>query len=363
MEENTIEEKNKDSVKFKKSTLWMISTVILAILLVVSIKTDGFSFGDTTGQAVASDSLKITVLNDERCEECDITRLSTQLKMLFPNSEIEEIDYGSKDGKKLFVDTGVEYLPAVFFTEDVKNDKSYSNIANFLFEAGDYLSLKIGAGFDPEAEICNNGIDDDGDKIIDCNDVDCKESLLCRPEIAKKLDLFVMSQCPFGTKALDAMEEVLENFKDDINFDVHFIATETSKGVFNALNGQPEVDENIRELCAIEHYPETYMNYIWCRNKNIMSAKWEGCAIDAFGTSDEIKECFEGDEGKELLSEDIKLANALNIGASPTWLANNQVKFSGVDAETVKENFCKANPGLSGCSNTLSGDTGVSGSC
>ena len=50
--------------------------------------------------------------------------------------------------------------------------------------------------------------------------------------------------------------------------------------------------------------------------------------------------------------------------ASPTWLANNQVKFSGIDAETIKKNFCSANPGLDGCENTLSGDSGApAGSC
>ena len=75
-----------------------------------------------------------------------------------------------------------------------------------------------------------------------------------------------------------------------------------------------------------------------------------------------IKACFEGQEGKTLLTEKIKLANDLQIGASPTWMANNKVIFSGVDAETIKTNFCKANTGTSGCEKTLTGASQTAGS-
>jgi hypothetical protein len=34
-----------------------------------------------------------------------------------------------------------------------------------------------------KVEICNNGIDDDGDGFVDCDDFDCNESPLCTFEI------------------------------------------------------------------------------------------------------------------------------------------------------------------------------------
>jgi hypothetical protein len=42
------------------------------------------------------------------------------------------------------------------------------------------------------------------------------------------------------------------------------------------------------------------------------------------------------------------------MAASPTWLANNKFKFSGVDPETIKSNLCAHNK-LKGCENKLSG--------
>jgi hypothetical protein len=71
-----------------------------------------------------------------------------------------------------------------------------------------------------------------------------------------------------------------------------------------------------------------------------------------------IKACAEGDEGKKLLANDMQIANQLNIGGSPTWLANNKYQFSGISAQVVGSNYCKYNPGLPGCEKTLSADTG-----
>ncbi len=61
----------------------------------------------------------------------------------------------------------------------------------------------------------------------------------------------------------------------------------------------------------------------------------------------------------------IKLANELQIGASPTWFANNKYTFSGIDSETIKTNICKYNSDLGDmCANTLSSTSQTSaGSC
>jgi hypothetical protein len=111
-----------------------------------------------------------------------------------------------------------------------------------------------------------------------CQLEECKNTMACRPEEPNKLEVFVMSQCPCGVKGLDAMKEVLENFKKNdakIDFEIHFIGDGDAKTGLKAMHGQSEVDENIREICAIKHYPDNYkyMDYIWCRNKNIKESR------------------------------------------------------------------------------------------
>ena len=154
---------------------------------------------------------------------------------------------------------------------------------------------------------------------------------------------------------------MLANFKNRVNFDVHYIADKKGDG-FGSLHGQPEVDENIRQLCAKKYYGQgyKYMDYIWCRNKNYRSTDWKPCATGGISAA-KIEKCATGDEGKKLLEEDIKVAKALSISASPTWLANNKFKFSGIAPEAIKSNVCQHNKGLAGCDKKLTEKTDVKG--
>ncbi|HRY63304.1 MAG TPA: thioredoxin domain-containing protein [Patescibacteria group bacterium] len=302
------------------------------------------------------------LVTDSRCtsEECQTTSLEEQLKTVFPKIKIEQKDYNTEEGKQFYDKYQITLLPAVLFDKEVKEAEGYAQVEKYLQAKDDLFNLSIGASFDPTKEICDNEKDDTNNGQIDCDDADCKGFLACRQEATKKLDLFVMSQCPYGIQALNAMKEVLDNFGKNINFKLNFIANENADGTFQSLHGAGEVDENIRELCAVKYYPASFMDYVLCRNKDI-KGDWTTCAANF----PKIKACAEGSEGKGLLSENIKLANELNIGASPTWMVNNRYQFNGIDAETVRKNFCQYND-VANCDKTLSGQSATSapaGSC
>ena len=116
------------------------------------------------------------------------------------------------------------------------------------------------------------------------------------------------------------------------------------------------MDGNIRQSCVEKYYPSKFIDYVLCQTDNYqdLESTWESCASQNGISIEAIKTCSEGEEGKELLRDNIKLTNELDIGSSPTWFANNRYQFAGIDAETVKQNFCRYNPGLSGCENVLS---------
>jgi predicted DsbA family dithiol-disulfide isomerase len=308
------------------------------------------------------------VLTDKRCAKCQTAGLENNLKMrFFPKLKVETIDYSEERGKDLYKKLGLKYLPVWLFKKGVEDSAKYGQIQRWMMDKGEYKQLRIPANFDPTAEICDNKKDDTGNGKIDCADPTCVNTLLCRKEIPKKVEVFVMSQCPYGTRALDAMKEVLAALKT-INFDVHFIADEaqgTETG-FNALHGQPEVRENIRMLCVKKYYKRAYkyMNYIWCRNKNIRSEDWKGCATQNGMDAAKLDRCSTGSEGKKLLADDIKIAKSLEISGSPTWLANNKFKFSGIAPEPVKSNICQHNKGLAGCDKKLTNKSDVpAGGC
>ena len=302
------------------------------------------------------------VLTDARCKTCNSDRILGQIKGMFPGLNATTFDYTKGAGKAKYEamsKTSKLLLPAILFDNTVKEAQGYARVQRYLVPHGEWHLLRLGAKWDPTAEICDNKKDDTGNGKVDCDDPTCAQQLVCREEKKKQLDVFVMSQCPFGVRALDAMDEVLKNFGDEMNFKIHFIADEdpNSPSGFRALHGEPEVRENIRELCAIKHYAKgrKYMDYILCRNKNIRSEDWKACTGKNGIKASVIEKCSTGAEGKKLHGDDIKIAKSLGIGASPTWLANNKHKFSGVDPETIKRNFCQHNPGTKNCDKKLSG--------
>jgi protein-disulfide isomerase len=300
------------------------------------------------GEIPPQPKVNVTILSDKRCgQDCDTEGLQGQIGGTVGAPVITTVDYESPEGKKLFDKIKPAKLPAVVFDKTLADDEEASqNLAKALMDRGDLKIATVGDW--------NPACADDGGCKLD----ECKDRLQCRAEEPKKLEVFVMSQCPFGVKGLDAMKEVLANFDkagEKLDFVIHYIGDGDASGL-KSMHGQPEVDEDIRAVCAIKNYDKNrkYLDYIWCRNKDYKSADWQTCTGDATGIDAAvISKCFDG-EGKDLLAKSFAASEAAGFGASPTWLVNGKFKFSGIDAETIKTNVCAHNK-MKGCENKLSG--------
>ncbi len=311
--------------------------------------------------------VNVTLLGDKRCAECDTKRLDGVVRQRVGNPIITAVDYTDPAGKQIYDAIKPVKLPAVIFDSTLDADKDAAQaFGQSARAAGQYKVIAAG-DWNPACA------DTDGCKLDEC-----KSNLTCREEKSNKLEVFVMSHCPFGVKGMDAMQEVLDNFKKNkvnIDFAIHYIGDGDSKTQFNSMHGPSEVADDLREVCAIDKYGKDnkFMDYIWCRDKKIPTEgqdpskkftdvksaladdAWQGCTGDKSGfDTDAIKKCAEGDEGKQLLEKSFAYSKDTGMQASPTWLVNNKYKFSGVDAETVKDNFCQHNK-VDGCDAKLSG--------
>lgn len=139
------------------------------------------------------------------------------------------------------------------------------------------------------------------------------------------LDLYVMSQCPWGVKAENVIIPAVKSLSPFVALNLHFIASEQpspdgdpAKATFTALHGQPEVQENIRQLCAKRHFPDAYLDYILERNANVQDPNWQQAAAKAGLDPTVLEECAAGAEGAKLLSDDIKAHEARGARSSPT---------------------------------------------
>jgi hypothetical protein len=294
-------------------------------------------------------------LSDTRCAKCDIKALEPRLKSMLGGLKVKHIDYMSEEGKKLYAELHKEqpdfkYLPTVLLDKGVEKDQEgYAELKRFLRPIGEWEEVRVGGQFDPTAEICDNGIDDDGNGKVDCDDEACRQAMACRPVRPKTLELFVMSHCPYGAKAMIAANDLVQHFGKDISLEVHFIGNGTESSL-QSMHGPAEVDDDVRELCARDHYQadHQFMKFLACRSKDLRNADWKPCAKEAGLDEDVMQKCYDGD-GKKLLAQDFEVAKGLGIGASPTLIANGRHQFNAIDASTMQKQYCQDNADLAAC--------------
>lgn len=190
---------------------------------------------------------------------------------------------------------------------------------------------------------------------IDYSSLNATNRLECLGIISENstpsVNLFVMSHCPYGTQVENAMGPVLDTLGDAVKMSINFIANDKGDGTFKSLHGQPEVDEDIRQLCAMKYSPENYMKYILCQNEGIEDAdsNWENCANEAGIDSNIFKACAESTEGKTLLSVSIQMSKAMNAQASPTIYINGQEYGGKKSSLSFQKAICQAIPDNAEC--------------
>jgi len=321
----------------------------------------------------------LIVIGDKRCKDCEARSNQTVSSLqdrFFPKVNVRKVDYNDAEGKELYAKVNAKLLPAYVFAQNVKEDSGYETFQRWLAPVGDYfLSTMSNSNFDPTKEICDNQVDDTANGKVDCDDDDCRNQLVCREEKPNSVDLFIMSGCPFGIRALDNIKPVLDLFKTSLNFKVRFIvdmfteedyaklpamdrrkAGAVKKGDGNyyySMHGEWELDENLREACAQKYYAKgnKFMDYYLCRNKDIKNPDWKACAAEAKIDAARIEKCSTGKEGLDIMREDAKLGDDLNFGASPTFLGNNkkQMPVSQMCPDGIKKAICAMNADLKGC--------------
>ena len=231
--------------------------------------------------------LSVVVVNDKRCVECDVTSVMKQLEGVFPGLTYTELDYSSDEGRRLFDELDLKNLPAILFDDSVKERGGYANVERFMDPVGEYLSLKIGASFDPTAEICDNELDDNGDGLVDCLDPSCAKEFTCMPKLDKpEVDLFVMSHCPYGTQIEKGMLPVAMLLGDKIDLSVRFCSY--------AMHGKLELDEETIQYCLQRDEGGKYLDYLACFLKDGESGVClKEAGVDLVGLSACVKETDE----------------------------------------------------------------------
>jgi predicted DsbA family dithiol-disulfide isomerase len=162
-------------------------------------------------------------------------------------------------------------------------------------------------------------------------------------------ELFVMSFCPYGVQAENAMGPVVDLLGTKSDIKVRFIATVNGDTVdaVKSLHGLAEAKEDLRQLCIMKMYPDIYWDYL-----NLMNTRcypgWQNATLLAscqtnvttsLGISN-IETCATGSEGLALLRADEAITQNLKVTGSPTLIMNGQKYVGQRTAEAYKQAIC-----------------------
>jgi protein-disulfide isomerase len=203
------------------------------------------------------------------------------------------------------------------------------------------------------------------------------------------VELYVMSFCPYGNQAEDAMLPVIELLKEKADFRLRYIVNVYENEVprslpiladgktyyIDSLHGPSEAWENLVELCVQKYYPTlTFWKFVVSVNQNCSSIYrdinqlnecWQSIAKNFEIDVNKIIVCANSTDGLQLILEDTKLTQKLGVTGSPTLFINGERYYGARTPNAFKEAVCSGfiqRPAE--CEETLSSEEGsVHGSC
>lgn len=160
------------------------------------------------------------------------------------------------------------------------------------------------------------------------------------------LEMYVMSQCPFGVQVVNAVAPVKQQLGDNLNLKIGYIGAGTA-GNFQSLHGPAEVKGDIAQLCAAKQAPKKYLDMIVCQNKNprAVDTNWKECAGEVGMDAAALEACVNGDEGAQLLAASFAEAQQKGAQGSPTMFMNGKPYDGGRKSRDFLKAACAATTG------------------
>ena len=315
IKENT-ETKDFDIIKTLRGNLWIVSTIVLAIVLAGVLILRG---GSATGDVISADKAAENLMSFVKSQGAESATVVSK----------------ERDGNlyKVVVKYNGEDIP-VYVTLD-----------------GKYLAsglIPLTAGNTAGAKDNSNNAEETPKEV---------------PKSDKpKVELFVMSLCPYGLQMEKGILPVAVLLKNKIDFKVKF--------VYYAMHDKPEIDENTRQYCIQKEQGDKFLNYLSCYVKE---GKTDECLKEAKIDNAKLTSCINNTDKQFNISANyndksswlsgrfprynVDLADneKYGVGGSPTLVINGQEVQSGRDSASLLKTICSAfNNAPEECKQTLS---------
>ncbi|WP_345270304.1 choice-of-anchor Q domain-containing protein [Nibrella viscosa] len=151
------------------------------------------------------------------------------------------------------------------------------------------------------------------------------------------LDLYVMSQCPYGVQAEQTLIPLVKELGPKVSFRLHYIvAPAAGQGAFRSLHGPAEVAENIRQLVIAERFPARWLDYLLARADNYRSDDWQAAARRVGIDVGDVQRLTQLPTASARLYPHSRQTAERRIRSSPTVLVDGELYRDALKAPTAR---------------------------
>ena len=151
-----------------------------------------------------------------------------------------------------------------------------------------------------------------------------------------KVELFVMSYCPYGTQMEKAILPVIAALKDKIDFELEF--------THFTLHGEKEDTENFRQICIREEQKDKFLPYIQCildSDDQSNPKDVNQCMKDLKISTTKVDSCIKNKaEGYYKIDSD--LSKKYGVQGSPTLVINGVQADAARNPASILSTICSA---------------------
>jgi len=194
-----------------------------------------------------------------------------------------------------------------------------------------------------------------------------------------KVELFVMSFCPYGNQAEEIMMPVAELLGDKADIKLHYVIYSNygdsgpnycldKEAKYCSMHGIQELNQGVRELCVQKYQKNKFWDFVKEINSNCnyqdVDSCWEGIAEKIGVDVAKVKTC-QKNEALDILAREVELNEKYGVRGSPQLLINEAEYQGSRTSEAYKQGICSAfNSVPDECSQALSSEGGsASGGC
>jgi len=140
------------------------------------------------------------------------------------------------------------------------------------------------------------------------------------------VELFVMSECPYGTQMEKGIIPVVETLKDKIDFSIKFCDY--------AMHGEKELKEQLKQYCISKEQPDKYLSYLKCYLTS-ESGNSEECSKTAKLSS--LDACISKTDGEFSIMKNFQDKSTWLSGQYPTFniFAEDNTKYGVQGSPTL----------------------------